>query len=453
MKGQYEYLGIHNSFSPETSLSRSSCGTLYADMRVEELKLTPVWLSSQHLLSTAKYVMDGHKLRAMGIVDQDRFVGILRYERLAEGLETDVVGRAMEEPGVVVQSTLRIEQAAELFVDNDIEYAPVVDGDTYLGLLTSNILLRELRQSRDPLSGLPWSDRLREWGIDRLREGHEITIVFMDLDDFGTYNKRFGHIVGDRVLKHFAGYLKQFVDLERDVLVRYGGDEFAIGTTRTQRDVKILLKDIGSSIPDQESMNYSDPARFTTGVSGGRRTIERENLHYAATLDNLINLASKDCQRNKRPKNIAVINAHEFIEQAQPAVQSNNEPATEPHISVVSVHDSKKDSGSLLTVILSTGDAVYSGVHTRTNQNVHVSIASATCQALQRIYRECEMSIDDVYHEEKQDGERYVTITGHLKCNGTEFAVSGAQVVDDDVSIAVARATVEAFNHSQTPIV
>lgn len=409
--------------------------TLYTDMRVDELKLVPVWLSSQHLVSTARFVMDGHKLKALGIVDDGKFVGIVRREKLSNGMGAERIAGVVEEPEVTVESNMRIEQAAELFVERDLEYAPVLDGSRFLGLLTSNILLRELRQSRDPLTGLPWSDRLREWGIDRLREGKEITIVFFDLDDFGIYNKRYGHIIGDRVLQFFAEFLKSKIDSERDVLVRYGGDEFAICTFRTQKEVYSLLKDFGESIREADS----DPVHFSVGVSGGRRTVERENIHFAATIDNLINLASRDCQRNKRPKNAAVIApSHGFEAQ---------EVQARP-ITVVSVHDAKKQSGSLTTVILSTGDAVFSGIYSRVRETVHQSIALATCQALQRISPDHQLSIDEVYHEEREDGERYVTVVGHLKSAELEVAVSAAEVVDDDVNLAVAKATIAAFVNS-----
>lgn len=406
--------------------------TLYSDMRVDELKLIPVWLSSQHLVSTARYVMDGHKLRALGIVDEGKFVGIVRREKLSGKTDADRIAGVVEEPDATVESKTRIEQAAELFVERDLEYAPVVDGERFLGILTSNILLRELRQSRDPLTGLPWSDRLREWGIDRLREGKEISIAFFDLDDFGIYNKRFGHIIGDRVLQFFAEFLKSKVDPERDVLVRYGGDEFAIGTFRTQKEVYTLIKDLGNSIREADS----DPVPFSVGVAGGRRTVERENIHFAATIDNLINLASRDCQRNKRPKSAAVM-------AQEPQTLSTPRP-----IAVVSVHDAKKPSGSLSTVILSTGDAVFSGIYSRVAESVHQSIALATCQALQRISPDHQLTIDEVYHEEREDGERYVTVVGHLKTAQIEVTVTAAEVVDDDVNLAIAKATISAFLNS-----
>ena len=431
---QQHNLGINHSFFSQDKLRSDSCAKLDAEMRIEEIKLTPVWVNSQHLLITAKFVMQGHNLKAIGVVDGDRFVGVLRAEHLANGQETDVVGTVMENPAVRLQSNIRIEQAAEVFVTRDIEWAPVLLGERYLGMLTSNTLLRELRRSRDPLTGLPWSDRLREWGMEQLQSGCEITIVFIDLDDFGLYNKRFGHIIGDKVLRHFVENLKASVDGERDVLVRYGGDEFVIGTLRNTLEVQALVAQISTSLAEHPLAESPEPIGFTVGTCGGRRSVERENTHYAATLDNLINLASKECSRNKRPKPMAVVE--------QPSASEPTE-AVRTLPKVVSVHDGRRQDGSLTTVILSTGDAVFSGVHSRAGETPQTAVALATVSALRRILPDVEMAVDEVIHEEGRTGERFVTVTAHTNRGGIRVAVSGVRRVDEDLNVAVAEATVE----------
>ncbi len=54
-----------------------------------------------------------------------------------------------------------------------------------------------------------------------------ISLVMIDIDNFKTFNDQFGHMAGDRALSAVASILKhQF--RPRDLIVRYGGDEFAV---------------------------------------------------------------------------------------------------------------------------------------------------------------------------------------------------------------------------------
>lgn len=54
-----------------------------------------------------------------------------------------------------------------------------------------------------------------------------VSLIMIDIDNFKVFNDQFGHVAGDRALSAVAGILKhQF--RTRDILVRFGGDEFAI---------------------------------------------------------------------------------------------------------------------------------------------------------------------------------------------------------------------------------
>lgn len=54
-------------------------------------------------------------------------------------------------------------------------------------------------------------------------------IVFLDLDNFKSVNDRFGHNVGDEILRQSAKRLRNFFS-RQDILVRHGADEFIIIT-------------------------------------------------------------------------------------------------------------------------------------------------------------------------------------------------------------------------------
>jgi diguanylate cyclase (GGDEF)-like protein/PAS domain S-box-containing protein len=81
----------------------------------------------------------------------------------------------------------------------------------------------------DALTGLP----NRRLLMDRLehalqsRRGTSTSLLFLDIDDFKTVNDRFGHEVGDEVLKTIAERLVAVVR-PGDTVSRLSGDEFAI---------------------------------------------------------------------------------------------------------------------------------------------------------------------------------------------------------------------------------
>jgi diguanylate cyclase (GGDEF)-like protein len=58
------------------------------------------------------------------------------------------------------------------------------------------------------------------------RKGESLGLCIIDIDDFKTFNTRFGYAGGDRVLREVAQRLRASLRAS-DTLARYGGDEFA----------------------------------------------------------------------------------------------------------------------------------------------------------------------------------------------------------------------------------
>ena len=83
----------------------------------------------------------------------------------------------------------------------------------------------------DPLTRLPnrlmFNDRLAHALQRCLRDGAQLALLFMDLDDFKKINDVYGHGVGDRLLQTLAERLKALLRKE-DTIARLGGDEFLI---------------------------------------------------------------------------------------------------------------------------------------------------------------------------------------------------------------------------------
>ena len=59
------------------------------------------------------------------------------------------------------------------------------------------------------------------------RDGSNLSVLFLDLDNFKTINDKFGHLAGSWSLREVARVLSEKVPAAA-VLARYGGDEFAV---------------------------------------------------------------------------------------------------------------------------------------------------------------------------------------------------------------------------------
>ncbi|HET7452127.1 MAG TPA: diguanylate cyclase [Thermoanaerobaculia bacterium] len=97
---------------------------------------------------------------------------------------------------------------------------------------------RELAQlaATDPLTGLP-NRRAFDVNLQRevegaRRHGDALSLVLLDVDEFKPVNDRFGHDVGDEVLREIGRRLRLSCRTG-DTVARIGGEEFALILTRT----------------------------------------------------------------------------------------------------------------------------------------------------------------------------------------------------------------------------
>jgi diguanylate cyclase (GGDEF)-like protein len=85
---------------------------------------------------------------------------------------------------------------------------------------------------RDGLTGLYNRRRMSELVAaavaDAERGGHQLGILFVDLDGFKRINDHYGHAAGDELLTTVAGRISTRARTGGDVVCRYGGDEFLV---------------------------------------------------------------------------------------------------------------------------------------------------------------------------------------------------------------------------------
>jgi diguanylate cyclase (GGDEF)-like protein len=132
--------------------------------------------------------------------------------------------------------------AAESCAAGNLDIALAVRSDDEVGHLAQalNTMAKELKASHrrmrhlanyDSLTGLPnrhlFLDRLRHALQTAARSGHQLGLLFLDLDGFKSINDSLGHAQGDEVLKLVAARLRETVRAS-DTVARLGGDELTV---------------------------------------------------------------------------------------------------------------------------------------------------------------------------------------------------------------------------------
>jgi diguanylate cyclase (GGDEF)-like protein len=81
-------------------------------------------------------------------------------------------------------------------------------------------------------------ERLRDEVARARRYGQPLSLLMLDLDDFKRVNDRFGHPVGDELLRAVGQALQTQVRQGVDCAARYGGEEFAVILPATESELE-----------------------------------------------------------------------------------------------------------------------------------------------------------------------------------------------------------------------
>lgn len=128
-----------------------------------------------------------------------------------------------------------------------------------------------------------------------------ISLIMIDVDKFKDFNDKFGHIAGDRALTAVARTLKiQF--RPQDILVRYGGDEFAVLLPGVDTEQALSIADRVRQCVSGDTATADDsliqiPIRISMGIA---------SIDGPGTLDALVRSADAALYRAKRAGRDAV---------------------------------------------------------------------------------------------------------------------------------------------------
>jgi diguanylate cyclase (GGDEF)-like protein len=157
-------------------------------------------------------------------------------------------------------------------VNEDLAKEIAIRKKTELALRQSQEIL-EQQLITDSLTGLynrRHFNKLAEEEIDRsFRYLQPLSIIMFDIDFFKHVNDKFGHVIGDNVLKMIAFITKNQIRTT-DIAARYGGEEFIVLLPETSLEDAVILaerlkRQIEKSVIQIEEQPLSVTASF--GVS------------------------------------------------------------------------------------------------------------------------------------------------------------------------------------------
>ena len=159
---------------------------------------------------------NGHIKKLRVEVTNDE-IGVLvkAYNQLAEEIDdyTHKLEILVDERTEELRALTEVLESRNIKLEkSNLELNSIASTDPLTGLVNRRFLFKEIQGLVDRVE----NDQIREFSL-----------IFADLDNFKYYNDRFGHDIGDNILKCIGHMI---VDSFRssDVVSRYGGDEFVI---------------------------------------------------------------------------------------------------------------------------------------------------------------------------------------------------------------------------------
>ena len=133
----------------------------------------------------------------------------------------------------------------------------------------------ERHATTDALTGLSNRHALQEVFPGEIRRCVEMNVpvamIMIDVDNFKQFNDMFGHIAGDRALAAVSKILRaQF--RPQDLLVRYGGDEFAVLLPGATKEQALVIGEraraaVGGTTGDVTDSLIQIPIKISMGVA------------------------------------------------------------------------------------------------------------------------------------------------------------------------------------------
>jgi len=178
-----------------------------------------------------------------------------------------------------------------------------------IGFMTTLLLAflnkQHYRIQRDGMTELSNQNALLHFKDGLVLNGMEndLTVLYIDVDDFKSINESLGYLEGDRVLTNIAEVLRDasLCRPNQFFAFRYAADDFIVlGVDLKEGDREVFLRNTAEGLKEKNRKNREDKKPYQFSLSIG---ISVGVCKDGPTFDRLTEYAREDMRRRKKSKN------------------------------------------------------------------------------------------------------------------------------------------------------
>jgi len=254
--------------------------TLAESGKIGSLRMHPVPPCSPNdmLTSILNRFQANPQLQAVPVEEHGRVVGAVIRDDLFEAFANPFahslyhkssVAKLMVKYPLVVQVDDSLAHASRHATNRsfDLVYCPLIvcEGEKYVGMLSIRALLEKITQTQvehalhcNPLTALPGNARISNEVQSSINAGHEFVLTHFDLDNFKSFNDKYGYERGDNMIKLVADLLRNTA-MNEDFVGHIGGDDFVMILSDANWEARIWK--VLDGFTEQSRCLYNDHER------------------------------------------------------------------------------------------------------------------------------------------------------------------------------------------------
>ncbi|WP_315118950.1 GGDEF domain-containing protein [uncultured Clostridium sp.] len=245
----------------------------------------------------------GESILNKGIVcflveEKGKTIGVITQKDLINCHPNRLAVDAMTDKYEYIEDNMFLWEA-KCILDKGIDLLLVLKENRVVGVIDKFIIDSELGKHFDLLTGLYKNDYIYYNALKLIHTNNHISFAFIDINNFGYIDKKYGHVTGDVILQQLSKLIEGNITDEEVFLSRFGGDEFLILTPYTVEKCEVLAKKLVNIISNYTFVNNID-VTISIGISYIERCKEKNELFkYILQTINFASIASTKAKEEK----------------------------------------------------------------------------------------------------------------------------------------------------------